>query len=42
MKTFRLVILLALCLGALSVSTVVHAQEEVTLTAWTHEQLYLD
>ncbi|HLU10072.1 MAG TPA: extracellular solute-binding protein [Oceanobacillus sp.] len=42
MKTFRLVILLALCLGALSVSTVVHAQEEVTLTAWTHDQLYLD
>jgi arabinosaccharide transport system substrate-binding protein len=42
MKNFRLLMLLALCLGVLSIGTLIHAQEEVTITAWTHDQLYLD
>lgn len=42
MKKFRFILLLALCLGALSVGVAVHAQQEVTLTARTHDQLYLD
>jgi len=42
MKKFALVMALAVCLLVLSVGTVVYAQEAVTLTAWTHDQLYID
>ncbi|MBZ0286083.1 MAG: extracellular solute-binding protein [Anaerolineae bacterium] len=42
MNKFRLSVLLVLCLALMGIGTMVHAQEEVTLTAWTHDQLYID
>jgi ABC-type glycerol-3-phosphate transport system substrate-binding protein len=43
MKRFKLTLLLVLCLGLMSIGTIAQAQETaVTLTAWTHDQLYLD
>src|SRR5690606_8594887 len=38
----RFILVLALCLTALSFAVVVQAQEEVTLSAWAHDQLYID
>jgi len=42
MQKSKFAVLLVVCLMMLGLSTVVHAQTEVTLTAWTHDQLYLD
>src|SRR5687767_9034868 len=42
MKKLKFVVLLVLSLILFGVSTIVHAQTEVTLTARTHDQLYLD
>ncbi|MEP6986358.1 MAG: hypothetical protein ABI970_12215, partial [Chloroflexota bacterium] len=43
MKKFKLAVLIVLSLTLMGISTVVHAQaKEVTLTARTHDQLYLD
>jgi ABC-type glycerol-3-phosphate transport system substrate-binding protein len=42
MKKVTLVVLLVALLMALGLQVVVQAQEEVTLTAWTHDQLYVD
>jgi ABC-type glycerol-3-phosphate transport system substrate-binding protein len=42
MKKFQLVGITLLCLVLLGVGVVASAQEEVTLTAWTHDQLYVD
>jgi ABC-type glycerol-3-phosphate transport system substrate-binding protein len=42
MNKFKLSVLLALCLALIGMSVAVQAQEEVTLTAWTHDQLYID
>lgn len=42
MKKFKIAVLMTLCLALMGISTAVHAQTEVTLTAWTHDQLYLD
>jgi ABC-type glycerol-3-phosphate transport system substrate-binding protein len=42
MKKLKLAVLIVACMALLGISTVIHAQEEVTLTAWTHDQLYLD
>lgn len=42
MKITRLFILILACLALLGVATTVSAQKEVTLTAWTHDQLYID
>ncbi|MEZ4669854.1 MAG: extracellular solute-binding protein [Anaerolineae bacterium] len=41
MKNIRLVALLVLLLTVVGMSGVVHAQTEVTLTAWTHDNLYI-
>ncbi len=41
MKKLSLVILLVFCFTLIGVSTVVHAQTEVTLTAWTADKNYL-
>ena len=43
MKRIKLTLLLTLCFAVLAVGTVVQArQTEVNLSAWTHDQLYLD
>ncbi len=43
MKKLKLTLLLALCLAVLAVGTVAQAQQkEITLTARTHDHLYLD
>lgn len=42
MKKLLVILLLIVCFSMLSVSFVVHAQTEVKLTAWTHDQLYID
>jgi ABC-type glycerol-3-phosphate transport system substrate-binding protein len=43
MKRYKLVLLLALLLVTVMMGTVAQAQQtEVKLTAWTHDQLYLD
>jgi ABC-type glycerol-3-phosphate transport system substrate-binding protein len=42
MKKFKITVLMTLCLALMGISTAVHAQTEVTLTAWTADQLYLD
>src|SRR6185436_212369 len=43
MKRYKLVLLLALLLVTVMMGTVAQArQTEVKLTAWTHDQLYLD
>ncbi len=42
MKKLSLVFVLMVGLVALSFTMLVQAQEEVTLTAWTHDQLYVD
>jgi arabinooligosaccharide transport system substrate-binding protein len=42
MSKFKLSVLLVLCLSVMGISTVVHAQTAVTLTARTHDHLYLD
>ncbi len=42
MKKTPLVLLALLCLVMLGISPAVSAQQEVTLTAWTHDQLYLN
>lgn len=42
MKKFVIVLLLMVCFSILSVGFTVRAQTEVTLTAWTHDQLYID
>jgi ABC-type glycerol-3-phosphate transport system substrate-binding protein len=42
MKKVSLVSLILVCTILLGVSVVVRAQEDVTLTAWTHDQLYID
>jgi len=42
MRKLKFALMLALCLTLIGVSTLVTAQQEVTLTAWTHDQLYLD
>jgi len=41
-KKIVLVSALVLCVALLGLNTVVVAQDEVTLTAWTHDQLYID
>ena len=42
MKKLYLVLVMIFCLGALGFGTAAFAQEEVTLSAWTHDQLYID
>ncbi len=42
MRRFGFVALLVIALVVLGLSTAVTAQQEVTLTAWTHDQLYVD
>jgi arabinosaccharide transport system substrate-binding protein len=42
MKKISLVIVMLLCISLMSVGIVTYAQQEVTLSAWTHDQLYLD
>jgi len=42
MKKFILVALLIVCLAIPSFGIMAHAQKQVTLSAWTHDQLYLD
>jgi ABC-type glycerol-3-phosphate transport system substrate-binding protein len=42
MKKISLVTLILLCVSLMSFGIVTHAQQEVTLSAWTHDQLYLD
>lgn len=42
MRKLRHSALLLVCLLLIGLGTAVHAQTEVTLTAWTHDQLYLD
>jgi ABC-type glycerol-3-phosphate transport system substrate-binding protein len=41
-KQFKFVALIVFCLSLLGISMTVSAQTEVTLSAWTHDQLYLD
>jgi ABC-type glycerol-3-phosphate transport system substrate-binding protein len=41
-KKYQLVLLAILCVALLGMGIVTSAQSEVTLTAWTHDQLYLD
>jgi ABC-type glycerol-3-phosphate transport system substrate-binding protein len=42
MNKYKLVLLMIFCGMVLSVGIVTYAQEEVTLSAWTHDQLYID
>jgi ABC-type glycerol-3-phosphate transport system substrate-binding protein len=42
MKKLKLFVLIVVCLAFLGIGTFAHAQEEVTLSAWTHDQLYID
>ncbi|HEX2622699.1 MAG TPA: ABC transporter substrate-binding protein [Phototrophicaceae bacterium] len=42
MNKFKMVVLLTLCLSLFGISAAVQAQTEVTLSARTHDQLYLD
>lgn len=42
MKKFRFAVLLLVCLSIIGMSLAAQAQSEVTLTARTHDQLYLD
>lgn len=42
MKKFLPLALILITLLAIGFSPVIHAQEEVTLSAWTHDQLYID
>jgi ABC-type glycerol-3-phosphate transport system substrate-binding protein len=42
MKKFALVALLVVVLVVPGFGTMAHAQKQVTLSAWTHDQLYLD
>jgi len=42
MSKSKFAVLLVLCMLMIGVNVVSYAQEEVTLTAWTHDQLYID
>jgi ABC-type glycerol-3-phosphate transport system substrate-binding protein len=42
MRKITLVMALLICVAVFGVSTIARAQQDVTLTAWTHDQLYID
>jgi ABC-type glycerol-3-phosphate transport system substrate-binding protein len=42
MKRFRFAALVLVCLALVGIGTIAQAQTEVTLSVWTHDQLYID